>query len=271
MTEEAPEQLSPDIVADLDFLPASYRQKIHKRQKQLWRRGILGVFLVLIIIGSLQQQRTHGRHQEQLDELRTQVTSMMAPLQDPQLIQTNIDNLDRQCTLVSQLRIRVATTQLIAAISRQRPQFVSLSDIQFTHETNATPAESTKADDKRPTSSSNDKQPQDPFQLDLVQLNSRRQRQILIINISGMAPNHLAVSQYMAALQSTGLFAQLWLISNEPHTFAQQKRQSFTIRIQVRQPIEKLSDQLPEDRNADSPQPVALNTTASLQIDADYQ
>ncbi|MEO1996099.1 MAG: hypothetical protein ABGZ17_12575 [Planctomycetaceae bacterium] len=261
MSEESSENFSPSTVPDLDFLPASYRKKLRRRQKQIWRRGILGVFLLLIVIGSLQQQQTHRRLQRQLNKLHVQVKSMMDPLQDPQAIQADIRDLDRQCNLVSQLRIRIATTRLLEAISRRRPRFVSLSDIHLTYETAVEPPVATKTDDGKRRTSSSEKEPTDPFLVDLNQVRTKRRSQDLIVVISGLAPNHLAVAQYMAALQNVGYFKQLWLVSNEPHLFAQQKLRSFTIRLQVRRPAEKPVPEQHEDSDSAAGQSVAHNSS----------
>jgi hypothetical protein len=261
MSEESSEQFSPSTVADLDFLPASYRQKLHKRQKQIWRRGILGVFLLLIAVGSLQQQQAHRRLQGQLDKLRAQVKSMIEPLQDPQMVQADISDLDRQCDLVSQLRVRIATTRLLEAISRRRPSYVSISDIHLSYETALEPPVATKANGGKQRTSSSEKEPKDPFLVDLNQVRAKGRSQDLIVAISGLAPNHLAVSQYMASLQDVGYFKQLWLVSNEPHLFAQHKLRSFTIRLQVRRPFEKPAPEQHEDSDSAARQSVAHNSS----------
>jgi len=261
MQDETPKQLSPETVAELDFLPASYRQKIHKRQKQIWRRGILGVFLLLIIIGSLQQQRTHQQLQLQLETLQSQVKSLMGPLDDPQQVQADIGDLDRQCNLVSHLKMRVATTRLLEAISLQRPQFVSLSDIHLEYETAVQPLKSNKTNSGKQSKQPEDQAANDPFVIDLKQLRVERQTQNLIVVVSGLAPNHLAVSQYMAALQEVGHFKQLWLVSNEPYIFAEQKLRSFTVRLHVRRPGNVPTPAPQNDSGLDAGRSVADNAS----------
>jgi len=262
MQEETPQQLSPPTVAELDFLPASYRQKIHKRQKQIWRRGILGVFLLLIIIGSLQQQRTHRQLQLQLQKLQGQVRSLLDPLDNPQQLQADIEDLDRQCNLVSQLKMRVATTRLLQAISLQRPEFVSLSDVHLEYETAVQPPKSNKTTGGKQAKPQDKQESSDPFVIDLEQLRGERESQNLIVVVSGLAPNHLAVSQYMAALQQVGHFKQLRLVSNEPYVFANHKLQSFTIRLQVRRAGNVPATRTKDDSRMDSERSVAGNASA---------
>src|SRR5947209_3222723 len=60
------------VMQDIDFLPAAYRQLTVHRRANVWRLLVGGGFGALLIVSFLYQQFLYGRTAHRLDELKPQ-------------------------------------------------------------------------------------------------------------------------------------------------------------------------------------------------------
>lgn len=224
----------------IDFIPNEYRIRREKRQSSRWRRLILAVGLGLMLLGWAHQWRTGVKLEKRRDQLQLQARNLESDLLDANELQSQIERLDEQSTLLALLQLTPSTSRVLEAVAACRPRFVSLTEINLQRERKAarpTPGEGASTTGK-PTQRKSQKKPADPVANDLRRLREKQRETSLVLLVSGLAPSHLAVSQYMAALQESGLFSDQRLIANGQQILRGEQLQSFKIRLQIRGPFD---------------------------------
>jgi Tfp pilus assembly protein PilN len=249
-------QTKPAIVQSIDFLPTSYHRTKQQHQKTVWRRALLVVFLALIVTGTLRQFYVQSALKQDRDRIAKQANGMLSQLEDPQGIQKRIEFLTTQADLRAELQLQAAPTRVLHAVTSSLPPFVTVTEYHATYETlqervnrrNAIPPAS-------PVPSGDEQEAAYPEQTDLKELRTQRNTTVLTVSLKGIAPNELAVSKYLAALEQTGLFEEVKPIVSEPFTYRTHLLRSFTFRLQVARPGRHLGK--PTSETNDSPSPVS--------------
>lgn len=221
----------------IDFLPDHYHEIQKRRQKRVFRRAALAMFLILVFVGMLEQWRQRRVIQGQIDRVAGRIGDIDRQLGTSAEVQQEIEELDRRSDLVASFRVQVATTRLLAALNECRPPHVSLAEVRMSHERVRQKAE---AETGKPPAR-RDKQKAAPslkqrLVNELQQLRERRLQHELVIRIQGMAPDHLAVSEYMASLDQTGFFLEVRLVENEEVEVFGMPHQRFRCQLTVRSP-----------------------------------
>lgn len=234
------------MLPEIDFLPKSYRQVQATRRRTAWRSSVAIAFLGLALLGTFAQYRIRKSLETSRDQLKSHADEMTAKLDSDDTLYRKIRDLDAQANLLTRLRVRVASTKVLADVTSTLPEFVSLAEFRFTTETSGPKASEKPARGKpnqtvAPVLTSH--------ALDLARIDDLDQRSMYAVSLRGMAPDDAAVSAYLAALKQTGTFDQVQLLFTERQLVRDMELRSFGVRLRVRKPH---LDAVPEESTAKS-------------------
>lgn len=223
------------MVHDIDFLPESYRQQRQRREKTVWRRAVLAVFLMLIVLGTFRMRDVRSDLDAQRIGLQQQANRTVAQLQDADEVRRRIEELDVKANLITHLRIQASPTRLLAVITGCLPRFVTLTDYTSAYESIASGRES-NTKPPRHNSGAQSQEEESAEVLDLQALRKRDAEKALILFLEGLAPNGVDVSTYLLALERADVFDEVTLLSNDPHPLGDAQLRRFKLRLRVRRP-----------------------------------
>lgn len=238
------------MIQEIDFLPQSYHVVRQRRKKRNWRRSIAAVCLLLMGLGTVQQQRTESNLQKKRDQIRAESSRMIAQLGDPVQVQQQIDDLDARAELRVMLMLRPRPTRVLETLTGLLPKHVSLKSLraapEMTAQTNASshPIADTRAGVE---------QEAHPFEDDLLELEQELTAFRQSVSLRGTAPDDVAVSEYIRRLDDSGLFDDVRLQFTEELEFREHRLRTFEIRLLVRRP-----------RRATDPRPNSASVSATL-------
>ena len=221
------------MVDDINFLPAGYHHSRHRRKKQAWRRGAFVAVLLLIFAGSAKQWHARRALEATRDELRRRAADSLAQLGPAEALNARIARLDSQTTLLVRLQTRVPPTRLLADVTRSLPEFVSLTQFRV-HREGAAPLGGLPAALRAGTQPAPEATA--PAEKDLDELQRLDEQSHLVVSLLGIAPDDVAISHFLAAMQETGTFAEVQLQYTDETTFREYRLRSFSIRLVVRRP-----------------------------------
>jgi hypothetical protein len=233
------------MVPQIDFLPASYHQQRQHEHKAVWRRMLLLFFLAIAVLGVVQQRWLRQKLESRRDELQVKAEGLRSALPDQTQVNRRLKELETRTLLLTSLQLRVPMTQTLAAITGSLPELVSLNDCQA--EFGA--IESTTSRPSTPEPPAANKEKPSPFEEDLASLQKANSRAGVLVTLSGVAPDDLAISKYLITLRESELFERITLVYSGPHTVREESWRSFQIRLQVKNPLSWL-DRKPDRRVA---------------------
>lgn len=219
---------------EIDFLPASFHLSRQRRKKAVWRRALLGVFLTLIVLGTVRQHQILRDRLNSRDRVRQQAAALRESLGDPAALQARLDRFEEQANLITQLRIRIAPTRLLAAVSASRPEFVAFHEFRMVRE--PVPASGSSASSSSSSANASDDDVRTPERKDLERLARQAEETALFVHLSGVAPDDVTLSHYLVALEETDLFDEVKLLVTDEYRYGENWLRSFRIRLRVRQP-----------------------------------
>lgn len=222
------------MIQNIDFLPATYHQSRQRKQKRIWRRGVLVLFLGLIGVGTLTQWKQHHRLIRTRDELQQQGRKMLQQLESPAAVQARIQHLETRADLVTALRLRVPPTRILASLTDCLPEFVSLTELRLQSDTRPQPRSAASAP-PHPRAEKKEEQPDaSPVEIDLKQLQEQQDRQARYVTLNGIAPDDLSISQFLANLQQSRTFDEVRLQYTNEHRHGEHLLRAFGMRLRVR-------------------------------------
>jgi hypothetical protein len=221
------------MVPQIDFLPASYHQQRQREHKTAWRRMLLLFFLAIAVLGVVQQRRIRQKLEARRDELQTKAEGLRSAVPDQTQLNRRLKELETRTLLLTSLQLRVPMTQTLAAITGSLPEMVSLNDLQAEVGT----IESTTQRPATLESPAANKGQLQPFEEDLAALQRANAQAGVLVMLSGIAPDDLAISQYLITLRESELFERITLVYSGPHTVREEQWRSFQIRLQVKHPL----------------------------------
>ncbi len=221
------------MVQEIDFLPQSYHVARQRRKKRNWRRSIAAVCLLLMGLGTVQQQRTESNLQKKRDQIRAESSRMIAQLGDPVQLQQQIHDLDARAELRVMLMLRPRPTRVLESLTRLLPKHVSLKSLRAAPEMAAQTNDSPHpiADNRAGV-----EQEERPFEGDLLELEQEITAFRQSVALRGIAPDDVAVSEYIRRLDDSGLFDDVRLQFTEEFEFREHRLRTFEIRLLVRRP-----------------------------------
>lgn len=219
---------------EIDFLPESYHKKRQCRQKKTWRRGILVVFMLIIGASTYQQWLQQADLEANRDEMWRRARDMVSQLDNPQKLRHQIRLLDDKANLVTLLRVQVPPTRILASVTNRLPDFVTLTEIQSDYQPVGSRSDNQPGTKNK--SRDNDSENEAASTIDYDHLKQRRRTTALFVTLSGLAPDDMAVSEYLAGLEQTDDFDDVQLLYTDQHDFRKHPVRKFGIRLRVRTP-----------------------------------
>lgn len=226
------------MVPEIDFLPSSYHKAQKRQQKRTWNRFIVVAFLVLVGLGAFAQWRTESKLGDERDKILVQADRMTSSLRKADDLKKQIDQLDLQADFVTQLSMQARLTPLLETLTAARPTYVRLLEVQSKYEKLEVIQSLTKRKAKKKTDTKNEV---DPFKDDLDRIRTAAGEQAMIVTLRGVAPDDLAVSQFLAGLQKADFFGSIILLYSDEYQFGEYKLRSFGMRLRLR-PIGEMSE-----------------------------
>ena len=231
------------MVPQIDFLPASYHVQRQREHKTLWRRMMMFFFLTLAVLGTWQQRDLRRKLESRREELQSMAEGLLQPVKAQSKLERQLNELETRAQLLTSLKLRVPMTQLLNAITSTLPELVSLS------ECNAEPGQKPNQGNRptvaaAPAVAAANKEAKSPFEVDLTELRNATNLNAMLLTLSGVAPDDLAISQYLVALRETGLFERVTLSFTGQHTVQEETWRKFEVRLQLKNP-EALLDRTP--------------------------
>jgi Tfp pilus assembly protein PilN len=221
------------MLPEIDFLPASYRQNQVKRRRKTWRGGVVVAFVALAALGTFAQYRIHRRLEASRELMQSHAEQMTSQLENADELYRRIRDLDAKANLATRLRVRVAATRILADVTGALPDFVSLTEFRVNVETSNAKAEEKPQRGKAAQKAATDVSPQ---AADLARLVEIERRSTHVVSLRGLAPDDVAVSKYLAALEHTNIFDRVQLLFTDHSTIRGHELRNFGIQLRVRKP-----------------------------------
>jgi Tfp pilus assembly protein PilN len=220
------------MVPSIDFLPATYHLQRQREHKTLWRRMMVFFFLALAVLGTWQQRQIRRKLELRRDELQTKAQGLMQAVPVKSKVTQELNSLETKSLLLTTLELRVPMTRMLAAVTKSLPELVSLNECHA--EAGLMESSGPSVPAVIPAQISKEKPP--PFEADLTELRNASSRTAMMVTLSGIAPDDLAISAYLVALRETELFERVTLAFTGQHLVRGENWRNFQIRLQVRNP-----------------------------------
>jgi len=218
------------MIPEIDFLPASYREVRRRHRNRIWRRTIVVIFLTLVTLGTVRQREIQQELLTQKKTLEARVQLMNEQLESPDQVNQKIRHAEIRANLLAAMLLDESPAQLLSIISHALPEFVSLSEFRYAFEKIS---HNEKSPGKKTPPGKEELLPE---LVDLKLLQERYERENLVINLQGISPDHLAISNYMSHLDQVGLFKEIELVQSNETTFEGQQMRVFQLRMVVKAP-----------------------------------
>ncbi len=226
------DELKPDVaLQEIDFLPASYHQKRQRQKKSVWRRAVLIVVVGIVVAGSLRQRQVVVNLERRRDSLVMQTELIASQIEDAAPLKQQIERLETRANLRANLQTRISSNRLLAAITNELPEFVSISSYRVLRETDR----SISKRKRRKKDDSEEQSEEQPAAIDLRMLSENRQTSKWVVTVNGIAPDDVAISQYLDRLSRSDLFEQVTPLFTDEYRFRDHRLRHFGVRLTVRE------------------------------------
>jgi len=175
----------------IDLIPHSCRVALGRRARIRRWVGLYALGIAAVVGACISTATTEARHARERDALQRQVQRKWEQNEEAQRIWKQIQELEATIARYERLAWPVRVTDVIAAIGEQLPESLALTSLTLTPRQESTAGARGKARDK-------EKKPEPP-------------RTIMAIEIEGMAPTDLALSQFVSGIEEHPMFRSVVL------------------------------------------------------------
>ncbi len=226
----------------IDFLPASYHENRIRRGRKIWRRAILAITLTLIVIGTVDQRRKQSQLAAKCRKVEQHAKKLTNSLESADDLRRRKHELRAKANLITYLRVNVPSTLLISTVTNSLPEYVSLHSFRSTYEI----GESASAKDRnKPAGKGKRKKKKGKkdaeesklaAEMDSEMLSQKSKLNDVFLTLTGIAPDDVAISQYLGNLNDTSIFQEVKLIYADQTMLRDLPMRSFEIRLRVKKP-----------------------------------
>jgi len=213
---------------EIEFLPADYVCVQTARTNNNWLRLLFVAVLALMGVGWAAQKHSIRELTARRDRMRQQADAVLAQLETGDNLTAELQQVDNSWRLLSGLRCHVPPTRWLTAIVHSLPARSCLleihSEVDEGHE--SAPVANAPNRPKEP--------PRDPVHSDLERLQKITARRALQISVRGSAADDLEVSQFLMALNDSGLFEEVQLLFTDQQTEGDRILRTFAVRLRTR-------------------------------------
>ncbi len=220
----------------VDFLPASYHEEQLRVKRSIWRKCTLVVVLAMIVLGTFRHRDVQKELQEQSRRAQENAKNMAAELMNPAELRQQIHVLQMRANLISSIRIGVPPTLLVSSVTNSLPAYISLTKIQSTYELDNRNSTSQSRANKRKRDGKKSSKNRLAEEKDLEQIIEESKNSDVFVTVSGIAPDDVAISHYLAALNKVNVFNEVKLKFTDKYLYSGFPMRSFEIRLRVNKP-----------------------------------
>lgn len=215
----------------IDFLPAGYHQARERKVRARWHRAVFVVFALLVIAGTFGQWSAVSRERIRLEQLESSVKTAEAAIPPVGPLQQELDRLIEISRAVKVLEQDLSVITVIEEVNRLRPPGVSLTELHWR------PAAADNGVARINGSSRLDRgaaiATYPPGQLLKSVLDDASRRQP-VLEVTGLAPDHIAITDYLHELGSSPHFVAARLGVTTADSRQEIELQKFTLVLSVR-------------------------------------
>lgn len=224
---------------NIDFLPASYREKSAQRKTQAWRGFALAAFGALLAAGWLGQLEIRSLVEAQLDDVRQQYEHVLDQGQKLAALQTELRAARAEAELYTYLRHPWPRTQLLASIAAPLTDAITLRKLCMRQEeANGTPLLPPVANIPVPTGAAADSKTGEaqlpPAERALKKLRAALDEAPLTVTLEGVSRDNASLHVYVGKLAESDWFSAVELRSVERSPNDQAASLRFVARLVVR-------------------------------------
>jgi hypothetical protein len=220
-------------IPDINFLPASYRQRSVHRKANVWRLLIGGGFAAALLVSFVYQQLLYRNTARKLADLQPAYEQAQALSQRLAAVQADLKRATNQADLFTYLRHPWPRTQLLVAAFRQLPDCVTLTEIHIAHPQLAGSDASINRSPNKAKYDAEAKKP-DPAQRDLRRLRDESATHEATFVLSGITTDTAALERYLVALGEERLFIKVEMASLEANPEQRAGTWRFSARLGIR-------------------------------------
>ena len=223
---------------NIDFLPASYREKSAQRKTQAWRGFALAAFGALLAAGWLGQLEIRSLVEAQLDDVRQQYDHLLDQGQKLSALQAELREARAEAELYTYLRHPWPRTQLLASIAAPLTDAITLRKLVVRQEEASgtpllppvayLPASPGAADPKTAEAQLS------PAERALKKLRAALDDAPLTVTLEGVSRDNASLHVYVGKLAESDWFSAVELRSVERSPNEQAGAQRFVARLVVR-------------------------------------
>ncbi|ADG69097.1 Fimbrial assembly family protein [Planctopirus limnophila DSM 3776] len=240
-------------MSEIDFLPAGYHRDREKRLRRRWHRVVSIVFAGLVIAGTVGQWSRVSRDRTRLLHLQSSVATARAGVPEAAPLQAELDRLIEHERVIKVLEQDHSLASILDEVNGLRPPGVSLSEIHWQNPvstagiggTGGSSASSNSGSPGRSSATSqNSQRPESlfaPGELLNRTLAELAQRQPTL-QLIGLAPDHLAMANYLNALEASNNFVEVRLELSQAQQLNDLELQQFQILLKLRPLGQSLTD-----------------------------
>ncbi len=235
---------------DIDFLPASYRDKKVKRQTNAWRGIVVTLVVGAIAAAGAAQLAFRCQAERELSELKERYIAAQAQTQKLAETQRRLKKADDNANLYAYLQHPWPKTQVLGAVVEKLPSGVTLRELRIVQEephvgNNHPASQNTLKAAKKLTAAEEAAQLAglSPAARDLRRLRETCDHRDTIVLLTGTADDAEAIQQYLQQLSHEQLFVKVeWgpierdenSANDKDSVEAKQSGSKFTARLIVR-------------------------------------
>ncbi len=215
----------------IDFLPDRYREESTQRRVNLWRLAVVGMFVWLVVVGTLVQRQTRAKTAKRLAAVNRNYE--FAQRRSANLGRLLVEQREAiaQAQLVNYLRHRWPRTQVLAVVLRPLPDAITLHELHLANE--FTTAQGPRADT---TLGERNDEATDPPELAKRDLRQLRQQvgAKAVVTLEGTTSDAARLHDYLAAVAANPLVFQAELQNIEAGQGDHWSVARFRARIEMR-------------------------------------
>lgn len=250
------------MIPEIDFLPESYKLARERRKRKQWRLMAMFVALALIAAGSIRQRQICSALADMRDRMHTNVERLRSQVKGAPELNDELTRLTAQANVITFLRSKLPPSRIMQVVSNALPEHVTLTQCKMGIE--LLPKRPSSASGRRDVPpASPDAKPAEklPAQKDLDDLLKRSDESALFVELSGVAPDDVAIAQYLAALTDSGLFADITLQFTDQLAMSDHLVRRFGARLRLNK-VEPWRVRKTEPRSGDAPSATEVSPTA---------
>jgi hypothetical protein len=214
-------------ITTVDFLPADFHAMRRRRRARRGRWGLAIAFLLLTAAGLLGNRVQYAHLEAESKRIQPQAEAVADLERSLAQLQQEITAAELDSDVRSLLRLKAASSRLIAIVTSRLPDGVALLELQIRNE------KPTGVSQPVSSGAGKDEEQKPPAEIDLERLRADHSRQI--VTVRGFAPTDGTISRYLENLRRAGPFDDVQLLFTDRYPYLDHEFRTFALRLRIRE------------------------------------